>query len=159
MVLRGVMRSPVKAAARTAMSFGFSFAPARRRSREAQGALGPAADGVDVGDGGCSASCLRRHAGEGRSQAPQALRAGREGRKPPVESEGPGADGRGAGRAHDERGAKRSGCVSAGSPDRSDSIGPPRDIGAATPTNPRWLHHPLRCPQIAELVRERSGGG
>jgi hypothetical protein len=39
MVLRRGMRSPVKAAARTAMSTGFSFAPARRRSREAQGAL------------------------------------------------------------------------------------------------------------------------
>jgi hypothetical protein len=35
MVLRRGMRSPVKAAARTAMSTGFSFAPARRRSREA----------------------------------------------------------------------------------------------------------------------------
>jgi hypothetical protein len=38
MVLRGVMRSPMKAA-RTAMSTGFSFVPARRRSREAQSAL------------------------------------------------------------------------------------------------------------------------
>jgi hypothetical protein len=87
----------------------------------------------------------------------KALHAGREGRKPPVEGEGPSADGRGTGRVHDERGAKRSGCVSAGiTPDRSDSIGPPR---AATPTNLRWLRHHLRCPQIAELVRERSGGG
>jgi hypothetical protein len=75
------------------MSTGFSFVPARRRSREAQGALEPAADG----DGG---------AGECRS----------EGRKPPVEGEGPSADGRGTGRVHDERGAKRSGCVSAGLP-------------------------------------------
>jgi hypothetical protein len=41
-----VMRSPMKAAARTAMSTGFSFVPARRRSREAQGALGPAANGT-----------------------------------------------------------------------------------------------------------------
>jgi hypothetical protein len=51
MVLRRVMRSPVKAAAGTAMSTVFSFAPARRRSREAQGALEPAADGVDVARG------------------------------------------------------------------------------------------------------------
>jgi hypothetical protein len=65
MVLRRLMRSPMKAAARTAMSTGFSFVPARRRSREAQGALERAADGVDVGNGGCSAGWLRRHAGEG----------------------------------------------------------------------------------------------
>jgi hypothetical protein len=107
--------------------------------------LEPAADGVDVGNGGCSAGWLRRHAGEGHLQASQALRAGREGRKPPVEGEGPCADGRGTGRVHDERGAKRSGCVSAGIP----QIAAPRDIGAATPTDLRWLHHPLRCPQIA----------
>jgi hypothetical protein len=126
MVLRRGMRSPVKAAARTAMSTGFSFAPARRRSREAQGALEPAADGDDVGDGGCAAGWLRRHVVEGRLQASQALCAGREGRKPPAESD-------------------------RYTPDRSDSIGPPRGIGAATPTNLRWLRHPLRCPQIAEL--------
>jgi hypothetical protein len=79
--------------------------------------------------------------------------SGREGRKPSVEGEGPSADGRGTGRAHDERGAKRSGCVSAGIPlDRSDRGGPPRDIGAATPTSLRWLRDPLRCPHIAELV-------
>ena len=89
---------------------------------------------------------LRRHAGEGRLQASQALRAGREGRKLPVEGEGSSADGRGTGRVHDKRGAKRSGCVSAGIPRIDpDSIGPPRDIGAATPTNLRWLRHPLRC--------------
>jgi two-component sensor histidine kinase len=40
----------------------------------------PAADGVHVGDGGCSAGWLRRHAVEGRLQASQALRAGRKGR-------------------------------------------------------------------------------
>jgi hypothetical protein len=33
------VRSPMKAAARTAMSTGFSFVPARRRSREASGNL------------------------------------------------------------------------------------------------------------------------
>jgi hypothetical protein len=49
----------------------------------------------------------------------------------PVESEGPSADGRGTGSAHDERDAERSGCVSAGMHQiDSDSIGPPRDIGA-----------------------------
>jgi hypothetical protein len=37
-------------------------------------------------------------------------------------------------------------------PDRSDSTGPPREIGGATPTNLRWLRDPLRCPQIAELA-------
>jgi hypothetical protein len=54
------------------------------------------------------------HAGEERLQASLALRPDREGRKPPVECEGPKADGRGTGRVHDERGAKRSGCVSVG---------------------------------------------
>jgi hypothetical protein len=110
MVLRRVIRSPVKAAARTAMSTGFSFAPPRRRSREAQAALEPART-ASPGDGGCSAGWLRRHAVEARLQASQALRAGRE-----VEasrSEGPSADGRGTGRVHNEGGAKRSGCVSA----------------------------------------------
>jgi hypothetical protein len=134
---------------------GFSFAPARRRSREAQGALEPAADGVDVGDGGCSAGWLRRHDVEGRLRASQAVRAGREGRKPPVESEGPSADGRGTGRAHDddERGAKRSGCVSAGTASAHQETSEP-----ATPTNLRRRRHPLRCPQIADFARERSGG-
>jgi hypothetical protein len=134
-VLRRVMPSLMKAAARTAMSTGLSFVPARRRSRQAQGALEPAADGVDVGNGGCSAGWLRRHAAEGHLQASQALRVGREDRKPPMEGEGPSADGRGTGRVHDERGAKRSGRVSAGRP----QIAAPRDIGAATATDLRWL--------------------
>jgi hypothetical protein len=46
-------------AARAAKSIRFSFVPARHRSREAQGALEPAADGADVADGGFSAGWLR----------------------------------------------------------------------------------------------------
>jgi hypothetical protein len=49
---------------------------------------------MDTPSVGWSAGWLRRHAGEGRLQASQALRAGREGRKPPVEGEGPSGDGR-----------------------------------------------------------------
>jgi hypothetical protein len=106
----------VKTAARTAMSTWFSFVPARRRSREAQRALEPAADSVAVGDGGCSAGRLRRHVGEGRLQASQALLPVGRVASLPVEAEGPSADGRGTGHVHDERAAKRSGCVSAGMP-------------------------------------------
>jgi hypothetical protein len=87
------------------MSTGFSFVSARRRSREAQGALGPAANGVDVGDGGCSTGWLRRHAGEGvnKNRKPS-VPVGRVASLP-VEGEGPSADGRGTGRVHDERAA------------------------------------------------------
>jgi hypothetical protein len=49
----------------------------------------------------------------------------------PLQSEGPSADGRGTGRAHDERGAERSCCVGAGIHQIDfDSIGSQRDIGA-----------------------------
>jgi hypothetical protein len=128
------------------MSTGFSFVPARRRSREARGALEPAADGADVGDG-CSAGWLRRHAGEGSLQASQALRAGREGRKLPAEGEGPSADSRGNGRVHDERGAKRSGCVSAGIP----QIDPTASAHQET-SEPR---HRLTCGGCATLCDAR----
>jgi hypothetical protein len=59
MVLPRVVLSPMNAAARSAMSTGFSFVPARRQSREPQGALEPAADGVDVGNGGCGGMLAR----------------------------------------------------------------------------------------------------
>jgi hypothetical protein len=103
---------------------------------------------------------LRRHAGEGRLQASQALRAGREGLKLPVESEGSSADGRGTGRVHDERGTKRSSCVSAGIPQID-----PRVSAHQARSEPR---HQLTCGgcatlcdagRSAELVGERSGGG
>jgi hypothetical protein len=138
------------------MSTGFSFIPARRRSREAQRALEPAADGADVGDGGCSAGWLRRHAGEGvyKHRKPSVPVGGR---KLPVEGEGPSADGRGTGRIHDERG---SGCVSAGIPQINPAVSArPETSEPRHRLNLRRPHHSLRCPRIAELAGERSGGG
>jgi hypothetical protein len=87
MVLRRGMRSPVKAAARTAMSTGFSFAPARRRSREAQGALNLLRTASTLATAAARPAGCCGMLSKGRLQASQALRAGREGRKPPAESD------------------------------------------------------------------------
>jgi hypothetical protein len=90
-VLRRVMRSPMKGAARTAMSTGFSFAPARPRSREAHGALEPAAEAPRLATAtAAAAACWRggvyKHRKPsvpvGRSQASRGGR-GAERRWPP----------------------------------------------------------------------------
>jgi hypothetical protein len=130
------MHSPMKAAGRTGrlvLSSGFSFVPARRRSREVQGALEPAAGGADVGDGRCSAGWLRRHAGEGiyKHRKPS-IPVGRVASLP--------WRARGRAQMTEALGVPMmSAALTLGlrerryTPDRSDSIGPPRDIGAATP--------------------------
>jgi hypothetical protein len=121
------------------MSTGLSFVPARRRSREARARLNL----LRTAPGLATAAWLRRHAGAGRLQASQALRAGREGRKLPVEGEGSSADGRGTGRVHDKRGAKRSGCVSAGMPQIDPTVSAHQET-----SQPR---HRLTCGGCANL--------
>jgi hypothetical protein len=148
MVLHRVMRSPMKAA-RTAMSTGFSFVPARRRSPETWGALEPAADGRRrwrrrLLGRQVAAACWR---GEStsiasppcRSGGSQTSRGGRVGRS---------ADGRGNGRVHDERGAKRSGRVSAGIPQTEPTASARQET-----SEPR---HRLTCGGCATLCDARS---